>query len=104
MIKLDLPDKPIKLTDELIAELTAKYLEDDSNVWNLKFLRKSVLEFSFDKCCYTECKLNCESKYMEIDHFYPKIDLKLHNGLEIYDRFDYVFFAVSQKNDDNRPD
>ena len=74
MIKLDLPDKPIKLTDELIAELTAKYLEDDSNVWNLKFLRKSVLEFSFDKCCYTECKLNCESKYMEIDHFYPKID------------------------------
>lgn len=73
MIKLDLPNKPVKLTDELIAELTAKYLSDNDDVWNKTFIRKSVLEFSYNKCCYTECRLNSESKYMEVDHFFPKV-------------------------------
>ncbi|MDQ6469075.1 HNH endonuclease [Flavobacterium sp. LHD-80] len=73
MIKLNLTDKPVKLTDELVEELTKKYLSDGSDVWNRSFIRESVLGFSNSKCCYTECKLNSESKYMEVDHFHPKI-------------------------------
>ncbi len=72
MIKLNLPDKPDKLTDQLITDLTNNFLLDSSDVWNKSFIRKSVLEFSYNKCCYTECKLDVESKYMEIDHFFPK--------------------------------
>lgn len=73
MIKLTLTEKPAQLTEELVEELTLKYLNDGSDVWNRKFIRDSVLSFSFNKCCYSECKLNSESKYMEVDHFYPKI-------------------------------
>lgn len=72
MIKLDLPTKPKKLTKQLAGVLTSKFLLDGSDVWNKKFIRNSVLAFSNGKCCYTECKLNAESKYMEVDHFYPK--------------------------------
>jgi hypothetical protein len=73
MIRLTLTERPAQLTDEVIEQLTNKYLEDGSDVWNRKFIRNSVLSFSFSKCCYTECKLNSESKYMEVDHFYPKV-------------------------------
>ena len=72
MIKLELTPKPDALTDELERELTAKYKADGSDVWNAKFIREAVLRFSYGKCCYSECKLQEESKYMEVDHFYPK--------------------------------
>ncbi|OQP62764.1 hypothetical protein A3860_25960 [Niastella vici] len=73
MIKLNLPARPIELTDELTLELTNQYIRDNSDVWNRKFIRDAVLAFSHNKCCYTECRLNSESKYMEVDHFHPKI-------------------------------
>jgi hypothetical protein len=72
MIKLNLPEKPDLLTDELVRDLTAKFKAEGSDVWNAKFIREAVLAFSYGKCCYTECKLDEESKYMEIDHFYAK--------------------------------
>ena len=72
MIKIELGDKPHELTQELQASLTKEYKTNGTSVWNRSFLKKAVLGFSNSKCCYTECKLNSESTYMEIDHFYPK--------------------------------
>lgn len=72
MIKLELIDKPKELTDEIFKKLTKEFKNTKSDVWNKKFIRESVLELSYSKCCYTECKLQVESKYMEVDHFYPK--------------------------------
>jgi len=72
MIKLCLPEKPAQLTSAVQKELTDKFLNDNSDVWNKPFIREAVANISFGKCCYSECKLNEESKYLEIDHFYPK--------------------------------
>jgi hypothetical protein len=72
MIKLELPAKPTALTDELILELTARFKADGSAVWKKKFIEEAVSNIAFGKCCYSECKLGEEGKYMELDHFYPK--------------------------------
>ncbi|MPQ46586.1 HNH endonuclease [Marinifilum sp. N1E240] len=72
MIKLDLTNIPNKLTKKLQDELTEEYKKNGTAVWNRKFIREAVLGFSHGKCCYSECKLNEESKYMEVDHFLPK--------------------------------
>lgn len=74
MIKLELPEKPIQLSDEVQKALTELYKNESKNVWNKPFIRDAVLRISNSKCCYSECKLIEDSKYMEIDHFYPKID------------------------------
>ncbi|MCB0722851.1 MAG: hypothetical protein KDC42_11145 [Ignavibacteriae bacterium] len=72
MIKLQLSEKPSELTPGKEKELIDKYNRDGSDVWNKKFIRRAVLEFSLYKCCYSECMLEEESKYMEVDHFFPK--------------------------------
>ena len=72
MIKLELPAKPAELTDELIRKLTAQYKTDGTAVWKRKFIEEAVSKIAFGKCIYSECKLNEEGKYMELDHFYPK--------------------------------
>jgi len=72
MIKLDLPNKPEQLTEEIQISLTEQYRNEESDVWNKSFIREAILQSSYSKCCYSECKLMEESKYMEIDHFYPK--------------------------------
>ena len=72
MIKLELPEKPEKLSRELQESLTKQYKKDGSAVWNKPFIKEAVEQIAFEKCCYSECRLSEESKYMEIDHFYPK--------------------------------
>jgi uncharacterized protein (TIGR02646 family) len=72
MIKLDLPEKPDKLTKELQAALTEKFKKTRKSVWNIEWLKVAVFNKSFGKCCYSEIGLGEESKYMEIDHFAPK--------------------------------
>ncbi len=72
MIKLDLPSKPVDLTDELAQELTAKYRQDGTSVWKTKFLEDAVSKIAYGKCAYSECRLGEEGKYTELDHFYPK--------------------------------
>jgi len=74
MIKLELPQKPTELTAKLQAQKTTEFINSGKKkkVWGMEWLKKAVLEMSFGKCCYTEIRLNEESKYMEIEHFYPK--------------------------------
>jgi len=72
MIKLCLPDIPALLTSDVQKELTENFMREGSDVWNKPFIREAVANISYGKCCYSECMLNEESKYLEIDHFYPK--------------------------------
>lgn len=72
MIKLQRPDKPMQLTNERVAELTAEFKLSEKSVWKQSYITKSLLEMSFGKCCFCETNINEESKYMEVEHFYPK--------------------------------
>ena len=72
MIQLELPPKPEALNDVLIEELTEQYKKEGTAVWKKDFLVDAVSEIAFGKCCYSECRLGEEGKYVELDHFYPK--------------------------------
>jgi len=72
MIRLDLPPKPVALSDDLIKELTTQFIVIGTPVWKRKIIEDAVNQIAFGKCCYSEVLLNEEGKYMEIDHFYPK--------------------------------
>jgi len=72
MIKLTLPPKPDKLTDELQRQLTEVYKNTGKDVWNKPFIRRAVGAMSFSKCVYSEVRFDEESKYMEVEHFYCK--------------------------------
>ncbi|MEK5246812.1 hypothetical protein EXW39_16630 [Bacillus mycoides] len=72
MIKINKLNCPNELTFERQKELTFKYLKDGESVWKQTFIENSLLESSHTKCIYCECKLNVESKYMEVEHFHDK--------------------------------
>lgn len=72
MIKLDRTPKPVELTTELQVALTEKFKSTGKSVWNLDFIKKGLLGFSNDKCCYCEANVNEESKYLEVEHFHHK--------------------------------
>lgn len=72
MIKLDRTPKPVELTAELQATLTEEFKRTGKSVWNVDFIKKGLLGFSNDKCCYCEANINEESKYLEVEHFHHK--------------------------------
>jgi len=72
MIRLTRSFTPIEMTPAFVASGTAQFQADESNVWNVDWLKKALLELSHYKCAYCECKLQVESKYMEVEHFEDK--------------------------------
>lgn len=72
MIKLERIFTPIKLSPKFIQEKTDKFKLDETNVWNISWLKIALLKLSNDKCAYCECALTEESKYMEVEHFEDK--------------------------------
>ncbi len=72
MIRLEPYSKPAQLTKEKQEELTAKYKESEKSVWQQPYIKRALLEMSHNKCCYCECKIDEESKYLEVEHFLPK--------------------------------
>lgn len=72
MIRIQRIDKPVELTDKLQKELTEKFKQSGKNVWNKQFIKDALLKMSHDKCCYCETNIKEESKYLEVEHFYPK--------------------------------
>lgn len=74
MIKLNRLPRPERLDDETSSELTEKYAETNTSVWNVDFIKIPLLESSNSKCAYCEVKLDEESKYMEVEHFRCKKD------------------------------
>ncbi|AWW30099.1 HNH endonuclease [Echinicola strongylocentroti] len=72
MIKLDRIPRPVELTTKLQGELTTEFKLTGKSVWNLDFIKKGLLSFSNDKCCYCEANIKEESKYLEVEHFHHK--------------------------------
>ena len=72
MIKLERCGKPKELTEALEDELTQTYKETGKSVWDKSYIKKALLQFSHNKCCYCEAIIKEESKFMEVDHFYCK--------------------------------
>lgn len=72
MIKLDRSPKPVELTTELQVALTDEFKLTGKSVWNIDFIKKGLLGFSNNKCCYCEANINEESKYLEVEHFHHK--------------------------------
>lgn len=74
MIKLERPDKPIELTDEVKVELTNEYKSNGKAVWRQKYIIDRLNNMSNNKCCFCETRLNSEGKAMQVEHFHPKKD------------------------------
>ena len=72
MIKLNRLYTPIKLTPALVREKTELYKATGRSVWNIGWLKESLMGLSHGKCAYCECSLKKESNYMEVDHFEDK--------------------------------
>ncbi|NUO02993.1 MAG: HNH endonuclease [Saprospiraceae bacterium] len=73
MIRLAARPCPPELTPEVQAALTAKYLADKTTApWEKAYIEQELLLMSHDKCCYCECHIREESKYMEVEHFFAK--------------------------------
>jgi hypothetical protein len=71
MIRLSPVARPVELTDDLIQKLTHAFIANPKKqrVWDKLYIKKALLEMSNDKCCYCECKVTEESKYLEVEHF-----------------------------------
>ena len=72
MIKLTRKHTPIKMTPTFVKEKTEEYKMSKKSVWNIDWLKASLMELSNGKCSYCECSLNKESNYMEVEHFEDK--------------------------------
>lgn len=76
MLKIERIEQPVELTEELRLQLTEEFKETDRAVWKDTgigaAIEQALLEMSHSKCCYCECKLQYESNYLHVEHFYPK--------------------------------
>ncbi len=114
MIRLHAHPCPLELTPAVQASLTAEFLADNSkSVWNKSYIRRELLLMSHGKCCYCECKIDEESKYLEVEHFqakslYPLLAVIWLNLLPACKRcngakgnYDIVFFPIIHPVNDN---
>lgn len=74
MIRLVRKDAPSELTSQFVQKKTDLFKKSKENVWNIEWLKKSLMELSNGKCAYCECDLKVESNYMEVEHFKDKSD------------------------------
>lgn len=72
MIKLNRNITPALLNPGFVKTKTQEFKDTSNNVWNIDWLKESLLSLSHDKCAYCECDLKEESKYMEVEHFEDK--------------------------------
>lgn len=72
MIRLKDVACPAELTEELMTQLTEEFQKTGKSVWKKGFIVEQLLAISNGKCCFSECKLQEEGKYPEVEHFAPK--------------------------------
>lgn len=72
MIKLNSVSAPPELTEEVIKLLSDDFKTTKKAVWQKDFICDPLLAMTNNKCCFSECKLNEEGKYDEVEHFHPK--------------------------------
>lgn len=81
MIKLQRNYTPTILSPSFVKLKTDEFKKNGTNVWNIPELKEALLDIGNGKCCYCECDIKEESKYMEVEHFQDKNtypDLVLH--------------------------
>lgn len=71
MIKLTRIPEPQRLVDERDS-LRDEYRNTKNDVWNQDYIKEALLEMSHGKCIFCECRIDEESKYLEVEHFHPK--------------------------------
>ena len=74
MIKIQRLPAPPELTPLVVAQKTKRYKADPEHkpVWKEPYIVSQLMRMSHNKCCYCECLLGEESKYMEVEHFHDK--------------------------------
>jgi len=72
MIKLTPVPQPVALTPALVARLTQEFIATEKTVWKGNGIEAALLDMSDNKCCYCECRIDEESKYLEVEHFQHK--------------------------------
>ena len=72
MIKLNPVPQPVALTPALVAQLTQEFINTGKTVWKGNGIEEALLAMSDNKCCYCECCIDEESKYLEVEHFHHK--------------------------------
>lgn len=77
MIRLFRTSAPACLNPVAVADLTAKFIATGASVWQIQELKDALSITSHQKCAFCECKLNEESKYLEVEHFKHKDLYKL---------------------------
>jgi len=73
MIRLERPDCPPELALRKL-ELTEEYKLTKKAVWKKTYITNTLQKMSNQKCCFCECKLGEEGKYMQVEHFHHKND------------------------------
>jgi len=72
MIRITRPPKPKELTDEVKAALTSEFKANGTAVWRKDWIVDTLLSATYNKCAFSEMRLNEEGKYMQVEHFHPK--------------------------------
>lgn len=72
MIKLKRGPVPQELTPEVVTDKVAQYKQTEESVWNEPYIKRGLLDMSQGKCCYCECNVAEECKYVEVEHFHDK--------------------------------
>ena len=67
MIKIDRTPSPV-----VKAKIAAFKADHNLVVWREPYIIRNLLAMSHSKCCYCECNIDEESKYMEVEHFHHK--------------------------------
>jgi len=72
MIHIERTPPPPELTQEVVAQKIAEFKSTKNSVWNEPYIKDALAGMSHNKCCYCECDISVESKYLEVEHFHPK--------------------------------
>jgi len=73
MIRICRTAPPQELSTARAKELTSNFVADQSlSVWDTGPIRAGLMSMTNQKCAYCETLLQEQSKYMEVDHFFPK--------------------------------
>lgn len=72
MIKLERNFTPEFFNQENVTELTEKFKNDETAVWQHPEVKSACLKLSNNKCAFCEVKLEEASTYIEVEHFKDK--------------------------------
>lgn len=72
MRKINLAQKPAELTQEEELKLINEYKANQKSVWRKPYIVDALLKMTYNKCAYSEAKLQVGGAYMDVDHFHPK--------------------------------